>query len=174
MNIRASGTSKIADGQKTLAVMHMISRLSTADTTAVIPMNLTFYRKDGSTICYTPTTHDPAVYIQPLRCGESTIQAYLRDNGSVVHLIGSTPNPSSGPTNIRYEVRGTNVPVTVEIYNTLGVKVATLADNAIHNSGVYELHFDASQLTSGGYYCRITGGLASQTWTETSRLSIEK
>ncbi len=174
VNIRATGATKIADGQKTLAHLVMTSRLSKLDTTAVVPMNLTFFRQDGSSICYTPTTNDPSMYVQPLRCGESTITRFLQDAGSVVHLLGSTPNPSSGPTTIRYEVHGQDVPVTIEIYNMLGLRVATLASNSMHNSGVYELHFDGSQLTSGGYYCRISGGLAPQTWTETSRISIEK
>jgi hypothetical protein len=174
VNIRGSGPVKIGDGQKTLAHVNMISRLTKSDTTSIIPMNLTFFRKDGSSICYTPTSHDPSVYVQQLRCGEKTIQGYIRDNGSVVHLLGTTPNPSSGPTSIRFEVRGTDVPVTIEIYNMLGINVATLADNAIHNSGIYEMHFDASQFTSGAYYCRITGGLPSQTWTESSRISIQK
>ncbi len=174
VNIRGTGTTKIADGQRTLAHLIMTSRLTKADTTTVTPMNLTFFRQDGSSICYTPTTNDPSIYVQPLRCGEALIQGYIRDNGSVVHLVGTSPNPSTGPTNIRFEVRGTNVPVTVEIYSMLGVKVATLADNAIHNKGIYELHFDGSQLTSGDYYCRIVGGMPSQTWTETSRISIQK
>ena len=47
--------------------------------------------------------------------------------------------------------------VTLKVYDVLGKKVSTLVDQK-QRSGNYEVKFDASQLTSGIYYYRITAG----------------
>jgi hypothetical protein len=175
MTIRGSGQSKITDGERTLAKLELLPRLARQDSTTITPMNLTFFRKDGSSICYTPTTNDPALYIQPLLCGDPTIRSYLQTGSQgIVHLLGNAPNPFSGSTDISFIVNANKTPVTIEVYDLLGRKVASLLSNVVYDMGTYSLKFDASNFASGGYYCRILGGTGSAAWTESSRLSISK
>ncbi|MCB9211783.1 MAG: T9SS type A sorting domain-containing protein, partial [Ignavibacteriales bacterium] len=47
--------------------------------------------------------------------------------------------------------------VQLNVYDVLGEKVATLV-NEIKSSGNYEVNFDASRLTSGIYFYRLSYG----------------
>jgi hypothetical protein len=47
--------------------------------------------------------------------------------------------------------------VTIEVYNTLGQKVATLLEQKM-NAGPHDVRFDASGLPSGIYFYRIQVG----------------
>ncbi len=68
------------------------------------------------------------------------------------------PNPFNPSTKIRYvipnEVRNLT---TLKIYDVLGNEVATLV-NDYREAGSYEIEFDASALTSGVYFYKLTSG----------------
>jgi hypothetical protein len=66
------------------------------------------------------------------------------------------PNPFNPLTTIRYQIPET-AKVNLEIYNTLGQKVATLV-NKEQEAGYYDVNFNASRLASGVYVYRITAG----------------
>ena len=74
----------------------------------------------------------------------------------------------SKSTTIKYEIpadgRFANSPdqVTLKIYDILGREVATLV-NSNQAPGKYKLEFDASGLSSGVYYYRLSAGSFSQT-----------
>ncbi|KUG25540.1 hypothetical protein ASZ90_004638 [hydrocarbon metagenome] len=66
------------------------------------------------------------------------------------------PNPFNPTTKIRYSIpRSSHVSITV--YDILGKHVETLVDNQ-HTSGVYEMEFDAKNLSSGIYFYRMISG----------------
>jgi hypothetical protein len=174
LHVRAMGTSQIAAGQHMLANVVLATKLAKQDTTAIIPMNLQFFRKDGSSICYTPFTPDPSLYIQQKLCGEATIQKQIGGGLTLVNLLESSPNPFKGSTNIHFLVNRDKTPVTVEVFNELGLSVAKVVDGVLYNKGDYSVRFDASQIPSGTYYCRVSGGEAKSTWTESSRLILSK
>ena len=71
------------------------------------------------------------------------------------------PNPFNPSTTIEYSIGKPGL-VTIELYNTLGQKVATLV-NGNKSIGNYEVTLDASSLTSGIYFYTITAGEFSQT-----------
>ena len=48
------------------------------------------------------------------------------------------------------------------MFNTLGQEVATLLNNEAMDEGEYELTFDASALSSGLYFYRISGSTTSE------------
>ena len=50
-----------------------------------------------------------------------------------------------------------DVPVTLKVYNVLGAEVATLVDTQ-HEAGVYTVRWDAGDLASGMYFCRLQAG----------------
>lgn len=66
------------------------------------------------------------------------------------------PNPFNPITTIEFDIQKAGL-VTLEIYNTLGQKIATLVDDQLA-PGAYQVDFDASRLTSGIYFYRLTAG----------------
>ncbi len=66
------------------------------------------------------------------------------------------PNPFNPSTEISFSLAKSSF-VTLEIYNALGQKVATLFSNEV-NSGSHKIKFNASDLSSGIYYYKIQAG----------------
>ena len=63
------------------------------------------------------------------------------------------PNPFNPTTKIEYSVAEDGI-VILNVYNTLGQKVADLVNGEV-KAGTYEVNFDASKLSSGVYYYKI-------------------
>lgn len=78
----------------------------------------------------------------------STISAYK--------LFDNYPNPFNPSTVIRFSMPVSGM-VTLQVYNTLGEKVAVLI-NGNMNAGEHKVEFDASGLTSGVYFCELRTG----------------
>ena len=68
----------------------------------------------------------------------------------------SYPNPFNPSTNIRYGLPRSAF-VTLEVFSTLGQRVATLI-NQQQEAGYHEVTFNASRLSSGAYFYTITAG----------------
>ncbi len=71
------------------------------------------------------------------------------------------PNPFNPSTKIRFGL-STSSHVAVKVYNMLGQEVATLVDGW-KDAGQYEIVFDAGNLSSGVYLCRVQAGDAVTT-----------
>ena len=71
------------------------------------------------------------------------------------------PNPFNPVTKIDFSIPK-NGTVTLKIYDLLGKEVVTLIDKEM-NSGNYTVDFDASKLSSGTYFYKLTSGMFSQT-----------
>ncbi|MDZ7719033.1 MAG: lamin tail domain-containing protein [Balneolaceae bacterium] len=66
------------------------------------------------------------------------------------------PNPFNPTTNIKFEIAETS-DVTLNIYNVMGQRVATLV-NEVKAPGTYEIAWDAQEMASGIYYYRLRAG----------------
>ncbi len=71
-------------------------------------------------------------------------------------LSNNYPNPFNPSTKIEFIIPDPGS-VSLNIYDVLGREVATLI-NEVQPAGSYEITFDASGLSSGVYYYRITSG----------------
>jgi len=66
------------------------------------------------------------------------------------------PNPFNPSTTIEYFLPKAEY-VKLKVYDVLGREVATLV-NERQTAGNYQIHFDASNLSSGMYIYKITAG----------------
>lgn len=71
------------------------------------------------------------------------------------------PNPFNPTTKIRYSLSSPGH-VKLSVYNVVGQKITELVDDFQH-AGVYEMFWDASELSSGVYFYRLETGSVSKT-----------
>jgi len=83
-------------------------------------------------------------------------------------LSQNYPNPFNATTAINYQLP-VDAEVTLEIYNLFGQKVATLVDSK-QQAGYRSVLWDASSVSSGLYFYRLTAG----DFTETRRMMLVK
>ncbi|MEN8193117.1 MAG: T9SS type A sorting domain-containing protein [Bacteroidota bacterium] len=76
------------------------------------------------------------------------------------NLANNYPNPFNPSTKIQYSLP-TNEFVSLKVYDIIGREVATLV-NQQQSSGVYDVEFNASHLTSGVYFYKIEAGSFAQ------------
>jgi hypothetical protein len=75
---------------------------------------------------------------------------------TVYELGQNYPNPFNPSTVIKFSIPNSGL-VTLKVFNILGQEVVTLV-NEIKPIGIYEVSFDASNLTTGLYIYRIESG----------------
>jgi len=104
------------------------------------------------------TTNGGATYI-------NNINSNIPDNYS---LKQNYPNPFNPSTNIEFEIKKSGF-TTLKIYNSDGKEIASLI-NEFLEAGTYETMFDAKNLSSGLYFCKLTSG----NFTDTKKLMLIK
>jgi hypothetical protein len=81
-------------------------------------------------------------------------------------LSQNYPNPFNPSTRIQYQV-SSNAQVLLQVYDALGNQVATLV-NEWKEAGNHSVNFDASGLSSGIYYYKLTAG----NFTSTKKMTL--
>lgn len=76
-------------------------------------------------------------------------------------LYQNYPNPFNPSTKINYSIKDQSF-VTLKIFDVLGREIKTLI-NKVQPPGSYGVEFDATNLTSGIYFYRITAGKYTET-----------
>jgi hypothetical protein len=87
-------------------------------------------------------------------------------------LAQNYPNPFNPSTKIEYSLP-VESKVVLEVYSTLGEKVATLFSGT-QNAGVYEATFDARNLNSGLYIVRMEAKSAAQNFVQVRKMIFMK
>jgi len=76
-------------------------------------------------------------------------------------LSQNYPNPFNSSSLIRFTVQQKSR-VVIEVFDQMGRKISELV-NSIFNPGVYLATYSANELSSGVYYCRMSGNNAPKT-----------
>jgi photosystem II stability/assembly factor-like uncharacterized protein len=87
---------------------------------------------------------------------------------SEFQLKQNYPNPFNPSTKISWQIAKSSF-VVLKIYDLLGNEVVTLV-NEEKPAGIYEVEFDASSLSSGTYFYRLT----SENFSQTKKMSLIK
>ena len=83
-------------------------------------------------------------------------------------LVQNYPNPFNATTTINYQLPVSNY-VKLQVYNLIGEKVATLVDSK-QQAGYRSVLWDASKISSGLYFYKLTAG----DFTQTRRMMLVK
>jgi len=102
--------------------------------------------------------HDFTTDIKDITSGLPTVYA----------LNQNFPNPFNPSTNINFSIPVEEF-VTMDVYNSIGQKIATLV-NENKTAGTYQVDFDGANLSSGIYFYKITAG----NFTETKKMILMK
>lgn len=111
---------------------------------------------DGSTARYEA---DAIFVVQSLSARGSTDDPTLQ--GYELRLFENYPNPFASTTTIPFEVPEA-APVILEVFNTVGARVATLIDGIVL-IGQQEYVWSPEHLSAGLYFIRLKAGEAVQT-----------
>ena len=84
------------------------------------------------------------------------------------YLSQNYPNPFNPTTRIKYQVASIEK-VSLKIYDILGREIANLV-NELKAPGTYDVEFDASKLSSGIYFYKLTSG----NFVETKKMMLIK
>jgi carboxypeptidase family protein/type IX secretion system substrate protein len=84
------------------------------------------------------------------------------------NLSQNFPNPFNPSTKIKFSISASSM-VTLNVFNSAGQEVASLV-NGQQSAGSYEIFFDASTLSSGVYFYKLTAG----SFTETRKMTLIK
>ncbi len=84
------------------------------------------------------------------------LPAAARDVPAATGLYANFPNPFNPSTSIRFDIARRQW-TTLRVYDVLGREVTTLVDG-VKDPGTYTVRFDASNLASGVYICRLQSG----------------
>ena len=76
-------------------------------------------------------------------------------------LYNNYPNPFNPSTTIKFDV-SKNAYVDLEVFDETGKKVADLFNGEL-NAGQYQFNFNAENLSSGSYFCKLSSDNFSQT-----------
>jgi hypothetical protein len=84
------------------------------------------------------------------------IQNISNEIPSGFRLEQNYPNPFNPVTNIKFSIPKSGL-VTLKVYDITGKEIEDLVDQVM-NAGIFEYDFDASNLSTGAYFYRLTAG----------------
>jgi hypothetical protein len=102
-------------------------------------------------------TENPVLYYH---LGGPAVDDKARMEPAAFALMQNYPNPFNATTEITYHLE-MDATVELEVFNLLGEKVETLID-AYQSAGQRAVIWDASDFTSGIYFCRLRAGDSTQ------------
>jgi photosystem II stability/assembly factor-like uncharacterized protein len=127
------------------------------DTDGLINLNIQSVMIDSSGYLYVNTDSGLFKSVQIV----TSVNKINVNNNILPQLPQNYPNPFSGMTNVEYKIPNEEQ-VTLEVYNALGEKIATLAHGE-QSAGAHSVPFQSNDLQNGIYFYRLTAGKLTQT-----------
>lgn len=127
---------------------------------------------EAGSVLYFPIITDACEDPGPQTYDADPIRAFADADGEVptaLTLHGNYPNPFNPSTTVRFALPEA-ADVTVEIYDLLGRRVATLLNAAFLSAGPHDVRFEAAGLPSGTYLVRVEAGAD----VKTTRMTLTK
>ncbi len=170
--IRVTATgSRLENNENILARVILLTRLTTENTTTIVPSNFKFLDQNGQAACWTPKTELGNEYTYDPLCGDKSLQQYLANGISFLQNNSIAPNPAKSASVYAFDLQASNVLVSVGVYDALGNQVATVLNEKTLNAGHHELNIDVTTLPAGTYYVRTNAG---EGWVATQKLTVQK
>ncbi len=119
------------------------------------------------------TTGQDEGYLLAINGSTSVDEPQINPDNFVLHQ--NYPNPFNPSTTIHFSVPSSEY-VTLKVFDALGNEVATLV-NEVKSAGNYEVNFNASKLSSGIYFYRISAipyGRQAGNFVETKKMILLK
>jgi len=123
-----------------------------------------FNNNGPSSVFFGLTTNDEMMlYFVQYTLGTSIVG--INENAAIENKINlnAFPNPFNSSTQISYELKE-NAAVTIAVYDVLGNKIETLANNETQNNGKHSIEFNAKNRAKGIYLVSVT--IDGQTYTK--------
>lgn len=121
---------------------------------------INYMGQGGPNYFYTPLTAHPGQTGLVLSISTTTDVNKETPSAPAEFSLGQNyPNPFNPSTTINYSVAKDGF-VSLTVYNLIGSKVATLVSE-YKSAGRYQVHFDASNLSSGIYLYKLESGASS-------------
>ncbi len=117
-----------------------------------MPLQTDLLAGTGSPLSHTVDATYPVWFIIGTRTTD--VHQNPQKNPVAFSLLQNYPNPFNPSTVISYQLSAVSN-VTLRIYDVLGREVATLV-NGRQNSGQHSVVFDAGNMPSGVYFCRLS------------------
>jgi hypothetical protein len=146
---------------------------------AVYPVAVTVHASSGTRYRLVERVNGAARASYPLSAGETVLTARVPGALSIetiasgfqprsVALRQNWPNPFNPVTTITFDLLG-DARVSLKVYSLLGAEVGTLVDGIV-SAGSHSVAFDAKDLPSGVYLCR----LRTESGTETRKMVLAR
>jgi hypothetical protein len=102
-----------------------------------------------------------ALRFQWIRDGATGVQRKEIARVLTFGLAPNYPNPFNPETSVEFSVENEG-PVSLAVYDVLGREVALLVNEA-RPAGTYRISWNAANMPSGIYFCKLTAGATTQT-----------
>ncbi len=145
--------------------------LNDADETGVRETQITWSENAGGDGWWnTPNKWQVIAFVGANRVVTSNDDELTFESPYTFNLDQNYPNPFNPTTNISFTIESA-ADVTLEVFNVLGQKVAVLANQEKMTAGQHMKVFDASRLSSGVYFYRIS---TSDNFVATKKMMLIK
>jgi hypothetical protein len=118
--------------------------------------DLMFTDQTGASVCWVAPDTIPGQFYGTNQCGDGIVRHFMQSGQLEVSIQDVVPNPVTNFTRVNYQVNVESTPVTIEVFNSLGQKVATVAKDEVQQKGLYLREIDASSFAGGIYTLRIS------------------
>ena len=97
----------------------------------------------------------------------------IKESPKSFDLQQNYPNPFNPTTCVPFHLSQDAV-VTLKVYNVLGQEITTIIDNEEFEAGTHEANFDASNISSGMYFYRLTAMPSENARSAKTFISVKK